>query len=83
MTQDKIAFFFPFEGPRSPVIGLKLYQAPTKARRVHEESDELVGFDLSKLPLETSQGELCDTAFAQPAMTPRYRFRLATSYTST
>ncbi|MHA2070103.1 MAG: hypothetical protein ACXABY_37530 [Candidatus Thorarchaeota archaeon] len=83
MTQDKIAFFFPLEGPQSPVIGFKLYQAPTKARRVHQESDEVVGFDLSKLPLETSQGDICDTALAQPAIMPRYCFRLATSGTST
>lgn len=82
MSKDKIFFFFPIEGPQSFVISYKFYQAPPKARHIQEEPDA-AGFDLSKLPLEKSQGELCDTTFAQPVIIPGNCFRLAPSETST
>jgi [acyl-carrier-protein] S-malonyltransferase len=49
-------------------MGKALYEASSAARRVFEEADEILGFELSQLCFEGPAEELEDTINAQPAI---------------
>lgn len=64
----RFAFVFPGQGSQYVGMGKQLYDASPAARRVFEQADAVLGFELSTLCFEGPQDELDDTINAQPAI---------------
>ncbi|MGQ9568935.1 MAG: ACP S-malonyltransferase [Anaerolineae bacterium] len=62
------AILFPGQGSQRVGMGRSLYEASTAAREVFDEAEEVLGFPLARLCFEGPEGELQDTANAQPAL---------------
>ena len=63
-----IAFLFPGQGSQAVGMGRGFYDASPAARRVFEEANEALGFDLAKLTFNGPESELALTANTQPAV---------------
>ncbi|OGO29729.1 MAG: [acyl-carrier-protein] S-malonyltransferase [Chloroflexi bacterium RBG_16_54_18] len=68
MDAKSTAFLFPGQGSQSVGMGFSLAQAYEKARLIFSESDEWIGFPLSKIAWEGSEEILNDTINTQPAL---------------
>ena len=64
----KVAYVFPGQGAQRAGMGLDLHRGFAAARRVFEETDEALGFPLSRLCFEGPEDELRQTVNAQPAV---------------
>jgi [acyl-carrier-protein] S-malonyltransferase len=64
----KTAFLFPGQGSQYPGMGRELAEKYPSARRVFDEADSALGFQLSKLCFEGPAEELQLTANTQPAI---------------
>lgn len=63
-----VAYVTPGQGSQFPGMGRDLYESSEAARDIIDQADEALGFKISKLMFNGSQGELSDTESAQPAI---------------
>lgn len=68
ISEGKAAGVFPGQGAQAIGMGLELYQNSRAAKDVFDEADDALGFNLSKLIFEGSEGEIRDTVNSQPAI---------------
>ncbi|MHA1571046.1 MAG: ACP S-malonyltransferase [Alphaproteobacteria bacterium] len=64
----KTTFLFPGQGAQFKGMGADLYEAFEPARKVYDEANELLGWDLKTLCFEGPSDELNRTAYSQPAI---------------
>ncbi len=65
---ETVAMVFPGQGSQFVGMGRALYDASAAARRVFDQSDEVLGFPLARLCFQGPAEELEDTINAQPAI---------------
>lgn len=64
----KVAFLFPGQGSQYVGMGKDLFNNYQTARKIFEEANDALGFDLGKLCFEGSMEELTKTENTQPAI---------------
>ena len=65
---NKRAYVFPGQGSQSVGMGTELFESSRAARETFEESDDSLGFPLSRLIFEGPAQDLQNTANSQPAI---------------
>lgn len=68
MTLSRIAFLFPGQGAQFVGMGRRLYESLPAARRLYEEANRILGYDLAKLCFEGPAETLDSTVYSQPAI---------------
>jgi [acyl-carrier-protein] S-malonyltransferase len=63
-----VAFLFPGQGSQAVGMGRAFHAASDAARRVFEEANDALGFDLTRVMFEGPETELALTATTQPAV---------------
>ena len=61
------AYIFPGQGAQFTGMGLDLFENSSKAKKLFEEANELLGFDITKIMFEGTPEELKETKVTQPA----------------
>ncbi len=64
----KIAFLFPGQGAQTVGMGQQAAEALPAARRLFDQAQEVLGYDLAKLCFEGPAEELDSTVISQPAL---------------
>lgn len=67
-TMVKVAYIFPGQGAQYAGMGKSLYDSFPEARKVFDESNDILGFDIKKICFEGSVEELSRTSNCQPAI---------------
>lgn len=62
------AYIFPGQGAQFTGMGLDLFENSSKAKKLFEEANELLGFDITKIMFEGTPEELKETKVTQPAI---------------
>ena len=62
------AYIFPGQGSQFPGMGKDLFETYSFAREIFSEADELLGFSLSEIMFNGTEGELKQTKVTQPAI---------------
>ena len=65
---NSTAFIFPGQGAQYPGMGKELFSEFKEARKVYNEANEILGFDLAKICFEGDKEELNKTSICQPAI---------------
>jgi [acyl-carrier-protein] S-malonyltransferase len=62
------AYIFPGQGAQFTGMGLDLFENSSNAKKLFEEANELLGFDITKIMFEGTPEELKETKVTQPAI---------------
>jgi len=65
---SKLAFIFPGQASQYVGMGWDLYEDFETARRIYDQTDRLVAFDLKSLSFEGPEERLTQTQYTQPAV---------------
>lgn len=72
---NKIGLLFPGQGSQFAGMGRTLYNEIPKAKRIMDDANEILGFDMKKLIFEGNDEDIVPTEIAQPAI-----FTVSTMY---
>lgn len=64
----KKAYIFPGQGAQFAGMGKALYETSPKARQLMEDANDILGFRITDIMFEGSDGQLKETAVTQPAI---------------
>src|SRR5262245_29137924 len=68
LTMARIAFLFPGQGAQHVGMGKKIAEQFPAARRLYDQANEIVGYDLAKLCFDGPAAQLDATDVSQPAI---------------
>ena len=64
----KTAFVFPGQGAQFVGMGLPLYEGNAEAKRLFDEANKILGFDITEIMFRGTDEELKQTKVTQPAV---------------
>lgn len=62
------AYVFPGQGAQYPGMGKELYESNAEAKKLFDQANEILGFEITKIMFEGTAEELKETKVTQPAV---------------